>query len=372
MKYENFEQLVELVRSAKIRMMTIDSNVIRECGYRFDVGLLGQLQQFKNSNFEFLLSEIVLREIQRQISEKNAALLQSWRKVSNLLRSFDETEEATVRLEECILELDLNANAEQQINQFLLNTSAKVVSADHAEMFDVLSLYFDRRSPFGKGDKKSEFPDAIALLGLENWCRAGNCGMIVVSRDADWIRFCQESDSPMFVVECIEKALEIVNESEQERSGRSLARKQNLITRWLSGEFQFEAERQLKEKLLEHSIPIGTSDITYKAEIVRVEIGVSTISDPAPLRNDDSMFVMMFNLHTQCNFWAKFEFTSPKSEKCLGSGVYGLERPVDSLVLLTATDESTEIEVLLKTEDFPIQFGEVEPDIDGVVSHVPR
>jgi len=372
MKYDNIEQLTELIRKAKIRMITIDSSIIAEYGYRFDKGMLGQLHQFKNSRFQFLLSEIVVREIKRQIAERIAINLQGWPKVSDLLKSFSQTTEATVQLDDCVSELNHQAIAEKQVDQFLIDTAAAVVSADHAEMKDVLNLYFDRRSPFGKGGKKSEFPDAIALLGLENWRSAGKCGMIVVSRDTDWIQFCEESDSPLYAVQNLGEALEIINASEQERSDRSLARINNFVARWISGEFESEVARQLKDKLLEQAKPVGTTDIHYKAEIVRLEIGRSSISNPAPLRSDDLIFVLMFDLHTQCEFWARFDFSSPKSEKYLGSGTYGCERPIDSMVLLTATDESVSVEVLLKGENIPIQFGEVEPDGDGITSHVPN
>jgi len=86
--------------------------------------------------------------------------------------------------------------SKNQINKFLAESDAIVVEADdYIHVSDVLDCYFNSDPPFHKDNpKKEEFPDAIALLSLEAWAEEEEREIVVVSRDADWIAFCEKSE----------------------------------------------------------------------------------------------------------------------------------------------------------------------------------
>jgi hypothetical protein len=61
-------------------------------------------------------------------------------------------------------------------------------------------MYFLNSPPFeNTKDKKNEFPDAIALLSLESWAIANKTKVVVVSNDAGWERYCNQSSHLLFL-----------------------------------------------------------------------------------------------------------------------------------------------------------------------------
>lgn len=66
---------------------------------------------------------------------------------------------------------------------------AKILSTSHITADRVLGLYWDGKPPFDKRAKRSEFPDAFALLALQDWANLHG-PVIVVSSDSDWRRTC--------------------------------------------------------------------------------------------------------------------------------------------------------------------------------------
>ena len=78
---------------------------------------------------------------------------------------------------------------------------------------DLLDLYFSNSSPFGKGKKKAEFPDAISLLSLQSWLNANDLTSYVISRDKDFIGFV-EKDSSMLLVEDVASFVSLYNSYE--------------------------------------------------------------------------------------------------------------------------------------------------------------
>lgn len=66
---------------------------------------------------------------------------------------------------------------------------AEILSTANITAGRALDLYWRNNPPFGKGPKRKEFPDAFALLALQEWA-AKNGAVHVVSEDRDWQRAC--------------------------------------------------------------------------------------------------------------------------------------------------------------------------------------
>ena len=54
-------------------------------------------------------------------------------------------------------------------------------------------MYFSPETPFEEG-KKHEFPDAIALITLEDWAKTNGKNLLAITRDKGWIAFCEKSE----------------------------------------------------------------------------------------------------------------------------------------------------------------------------------
>ena len=102
---------------------------------------------------------------------------------------------------------DIYKKSEDVFEEFMTACSTEVVEADQIDAEDLLSLYFDKRPPFGEGKKKSEFPDAISILSLKSHLQNDE-KIYIVSDDGDLKALCAEE--PNFIsVESLDKLLDI-------------------------------------------------------------------------------------------------------------------------------------------------------------------
>jgi hypothetical protein len=177
--------------------LCVDTNIFREAGYALDRGLLGQLDQFAQSPAQVVISEIVAKEMQRQIAEligKARAALEKGLKDVQL--EMLASEGSANRARKAILTGETDENiAQRRLDQFYERCDAMVLSADTSSSRDVLDRYFARQPPFAAtGDEKQKFPDAIALVSIEKWAEENNFKVIVVSHDRGWRDFCESSE----------------------------------------------------------------------------------------------------------------------------------------------------------------------------------
>lgn len=189
--------------------ITIDSNILKSSGHKFDEGLLSQLSQFKVGNIRFVLSDIVhfetikhiATDIARTRSDIKGALRSAekqlkidYRNISNAreLLSIEGTQEEV---------------AEQRLRNFYNNSGALLVnSSEFSDIGDVVKGYFQSTPPF-EPKKKSEFPDAIALSGLERWAEHNDANIVVVTEDSGWQKYIENSRRMMLISD-LSEALE--------------------------------------------------------------------------------------------------------------------------------------------------------------------
>jgi PIN domain len=81
-----------------------------------------------------------------------------------------------------------------KIDSFLKSCNATVINASEQSASQVIKDYFNKKPPFGEGKKKHEFPDALILNSLKEWCSKNNKDIITISADSDFKKFCQQED----------------------------------------------------------------------------------------------------------------------------------------------------------------------------------
>ena len=368
---DSIDHIKQLVRNAEIRFITIDTSILRKHGFHFDSGILEQLKQFKNSRFKLVISEIVLKETERQIKEAYVKDLSGWQKIFNRLKDYPVTDEDVISFDEILAECTPEQYSFWKMNKFQLDTGAEQISVGHADIKDIADLYFSQKAPFDSGMKKSEFPDAIALLGFLNWCESTHSGMIVVSDDLDWKRFCAENPDKLHHIESIATALEVINESESIRSERTAARIEAVAREFSSREQIEKIRNQLLQKLSNQATAVGETRYKYNAEIEKISVIDLDFNGLMPIRHDDAAFVLFSEVKAKCEFWGDFDFFNEHPKKYIGSGVYSITKDVEAGAIFSADGDEISIEVFIPQE-LVIDFGLVEPDENGVTSHLPK
>lgn len=190
---------------------TIDTNAIIQGGLDFEAGLLAQLKQFKDGPTEFIISEIVVRETLRHLllstkKARDATLSALNRAVATGLMDEASQEAAVAAL------ADSRVVARRRLSAFLEATGAEMVPAKLCSIEDLVKSYFETTAPFeATGDKKHEFPDALALLSLHEWARSSGKTVLAASGDNGWKAFAETSEH-VFVEGDLAAALEVVQQ----------------------------------------------------------------------------------------------------------------------------------------------------------------
>ena len=152
--------------------ITVDTNVFRINGWRLEGGLLAQLAQFREGSVQFIMSEVVIREIHKYLkieARKAGDAIEKARRVSRKtgLMSPKEWEQLDKLVKTAKL---VDEAAKDRLGTFIGKTGMTVIPATHADMGELVRRYFGPLAPFeNSGKKKNEFPDAIALLSMEKW-----------------------------------------------------------------------------------------------------------------------------------------------------------------------------------------------------------
>ncbi|KAK0359911.1 hypothetical protein LTR94_029387, partial [Friedmanniomyces endolithicus] len=172
----------------KYDVLTIDTQVIHANGFDLEGGLLAQIAQFRDGSTRFVLSRVTLREILRHLTEKAEEVRRG------LQSAFRKAQDGQFPLELPDLKaIDPKAVARSRLEAFVKATGAEIIDYDSVSLPEVMDRYFKPAPPFATGKKKSEFPDAVALLSLEAWARANDKRVLAVSKDGDWTAFAEAS-----------------------------------------------------------------------------------------------------------------------------------------------------------------------------------
>jgi hypothetical protein len=177
--------------------ITIDSNIFDENALNLEGGMLQQLNQFGEGSAEFILSEIVVREVHRHLT------IQAQKAKDASLAAIKKTGQTALLDVKSIAELnaiyanalDPSKAALERLIRFMAYSGCERIDVAKADMARLLSMYFESTAPFeGSGNKKNEFPDAIALITLEDWAKKNKKKILAISKDVGWQNFAETSD----------------------------------------------------------------------------------------------------------------------------------------------------------------------------------
>jgi len=177
-------------------VVTLDTNIFVNNHYNLEHGLLAQLSQFKEGSAQFVLSEIVHRELRRHLVTATVA------KRQRLLSLAREAKESGLLSDDAAKQVAALCNeaatpedaVTRRLALFSEVTGMEIVTAASTSIADLLTYYFAASPPFEpSGAKKKEFPDAIALMSLEAWAKTHDLKLLAISQDAGWAAYAANS-----------------------------------------------------------------------------------------------------------------------------------------------------------------------------------
>ncbi|MGO4787428.1 PIN domain-containing protein [Paenibacillus sp. 2KB_20] len=193
----------------------IDSSIYINRNFSFTDHLLGQIARLATDNhIKLFTSKIVINEVKNKIDERSKeakSALDSLRKKGMILRHIPQYD--------AVFNTDvgnsINLVSKKNFDAFIELSKASVVSVDTVLVSELLEAYFQGIPPFSS-IKKSEFPDAINLIALNNWCKINSEQMYIISLDNDLANYCNES-SNLHYLGSIESFLNLVTSSDEYR-----------------------------------------------------------------------------------------------------------------------------------------------------------
>lgn len=141
---------------------------------------------------------------------------------------------------------EIKNDFETLLDDSLTKAKTEMLTYPTINIEEVFKKYFANQFPFSRGEKKHEFPDAFALLTIENWCIENTSKCIVVTSDNDLVNY-QSAHLTIYkgLEDFVDKKLrEIEAEKEQQSRLESIAnlfeqRKdqlENEIENWLDNQ----------------------------------------------------------------------------------------------------------------------------------------
>jgi hypothetical protein len=108
-----------------------------------------------------------------------------------------------------------------ELEHYFSAAGAEFVDLDRASVSQVVQNYLEGAPPFGGGEKRAEFPDALVLSALEAWCDEYGREVYVVSRDEKLKEACDKS-SALYPLADVSDFLNLISKHEGLASERIL------------------------------------------------------------------------------------------------------------------------------------------------------
>ena len=346
---ENFESLRQKFLCGEITSITFDTQIFDRNGRTFRGGLLGQLRQLKNSNIKLLITELVYDEAKKHMlamhKEKDIKLEAALSKFNDHLSSEllgDIQEELSGRMtpENIVF---------HEFNDFFLATDAEIISYDETSTRDLFKRYFKSEPPFHKDNsKKSEFPDAVALMCLEKHAKIN--GVLVVSSDNDWLTFCRRSESGnLHCVPDLSTALTLMHSVKDDIKDISEMRRKKFREFTASGALHSAIVHDITKKLKGHLIFTGRTSYFYTALCVQVDIISFKHSEDTSfgiITDNSNLTAWVLSLDFECRIQVNVTFNSD-DDSYVGASQYERSLIVPSTSIINVTNENISVETIV-------------------------
>ncbi len=365
------------VLAGEVSALSIDTCIFDENGKRLTDGVFKHLEQFKGNAFRLVFSEVTIKEVLSHIFKDAEEAKEKMGSALRRVGFFWHLEKNHKALTEEMLGGESPKSvASKLVKDFVTRCGAEIIDAKTSvDLSIILSRYFNAQAPFEMaGEKKSEFPDAIALLSLEAWATNHSTTILLVTKDKGCKRFCDES-ARLVAIEDLTDALTLV----QERDQHCINLCQSLEAAIATGNYPSlvnEIEDAIANDFDIDWVPDADAAYYYDADMQDVELISARFSGPAGKPEfravdyrGDMLVVqveMEITVEATCNFSFSVRDGIDRDMVCIGSNEVTTKAETVVDVLLTFSqlaDQTPKVDGIELVSDYrTIDFGTVEPD----------
>lgn len=263
--------LLNKIASKEIKAIAIDTCIFEGKQFQFEYGILNSLSQFRNSEIRILIPEIILNEIQGHMIEETSKIF------SDMNKSIKQMQKISLINPENKEEISKNifhdftpeTHSKKRLDEFLEKVNCLVLkTSNNFDLRSLVNLYFKKEPPFKY--KKNEFPDAIALLNLNEYAVENRTDIIVISNDKDWISFCEKNER-LHSIDDLTKALSLFHDSDKLKNFCHFFT--NEIFEPQDNEFSNEIKDSIDEQLWKVDIfPVCDTGYRYDSEVIETSL----------------------------------------------------------------------------------------------------
>jgi len=364
------QELKQLAKAGEIVGFTLDTTEFHHAGYDFQSKILKALGQFADTDVTLLFSEIVLSEVHAHIRDDMKTKSDQLR---SALRQIGKAAAIDIDLAKTMhsagVPADVNLRALELIDAFLTEAGAEQLRVDHGPTVRQLhDLYFGSSPPFSvKAAKKSEFPDAIALLSLQHWATQHEGFVLAVSTDGDWKRFAEHSPN-VIVVSALAPALNLFNSDDAFVAARLGTHLAASTARSLRAMIDAALESAVEDFDVEASAPYYYETDDKTATINNWQVAETRFD---VVDSDAECVTLAFPLAVEATFEASFSFTVrdgiDRDYIGIGGATAIATEAFDAQVLVTVARDDNDpdpeiVDLEIDTSSLSVDFGHVEVD----------
>lgn len=369
----------ELV-DGEVSFFSLDTDVIQAAGYNFGKGALNQLPRQLPTAMKLQLTEVVLQEIighklvpVKEAAEKFQASTSSLTRLTGL-----DFGPADAHFNQQNVLSAAQQKFEADVKSYVTQCGGDVLPIADIDPELLFARYFAAEPPFGlKADKKSEFPDAAALLVLERHATDRNTKGILASGDAGWKAFADQS-ARLYCVTSLEDLAALFAAT----GAHAQAVREKIAA--AVGDADSALRAQLTESLKEHVVNADwDSSELYNAsrriepEVSDVELTDYSVHDDSlnvwKVENEPGAWVVELTATVKVDVTVSVQFfiwdSIDREELAFGHDSFTFSQEVDVEAFLTchsvkleAAPESWEIEVEIGSGKYSLDAAEIEPD----------
>jgi hypothetical protein len=208
------EKINNRILAGEITALTIDTSIFERNSLALESGLLAQLVQFRESDFELVIANTVANEVKRHLAKNATDATKALRTALTHTakhRALTSTHQHALTALSNLAASDDDVRARKRFDDWAQRVGAEILREDEfASIGEVMRRYESAEPPFAEtGEKKHEFPDAVALSTLEGWAEDRDTRILVVAHDKDWHRYGAQSKR-LVVVDDLADALSTI------------------------------------------------------------------------------------------------------------------------------------------------------------------
>ncbi len=178
----------------------VDTSIFFQYNFNYKSGLIGDVIDLaRERKVNLIITDITVEEIKAKVRaevEDSCSKVKGATAKARLLRTVIGNDIMAFSKK---LDSDkLQKKAMSQLEQALERGKVQRIDTSKVSIKSVFDQYFKQEPPFGKGKKKSEFPDAFVIAALDNWSRAKKKRISIVSIDGDMEAACKKKSNMRF------------------------------------------------------------------------------------------------------------------------------------------------------------------------------